>query len=121
TVTNNGLATETFSLSLVNPSGWTAANMPGRDTYTVSGLFCATTAVPTEDNFNKDTAAYEDTISTTSKRASPTVFGFNNSSINGVSVPKGQRRALYLQFQAPTITDEQEEKNISVIISCQAP
>jgi len=120
-VTNNGNITETFTLALMNPPGWTAANVPARDTYAISGLFCAATAVPTENNFNKDSTLYEDVISTTPKKATKTIFGYNNSVTNGASVPKGQGRALYLQFQSPTLTDEQEEKNISIIVSCQTP
>jgi hypothetical protein len=120
-VTNNSPVTETFLLSLVNPAGWTAANTPGKNTYVVSGLFCDPFFVPSENNFNKDSTAYEDVIATMPKKATTTVFGSNNSSTNGSSVPAGQARALYLQFKSPIITDKTNEQNISVIVSCQTP
>ena len=121
TVTNNGNITETFTLALIDPPGWTTANVPAQDTYVISGLFCAAAAIPTENNFNKDTTLYEDVISATPKKATQAVFGYNNSATNGASVPKGQNRALYLQFKSPTLTDKTKEQEISVIVSCQTP
>jgi hypothetical protein len=121
TVINDGTNPETFTLALINPPGWTAADTPGRETYVINGLFCQTSVVPSENSFNTDTVSSEDTILTTPKTASKTVFGYNNSSINGSSVPKGEGRALYLQFKSPTTTDKTSEQNISVIVSAQTP
>ena len=120
TVTNDGTGQETFELKLINPPEWTASTAPGPETYVLSGLFCNSNDVPQSSDFNQD-ASNEDVITTASKKATNTIFAFSQSAANGVSVPTGVSRSLYLQFKSPTITDETREQDISVIVSCQVP
>lgn len=118
TVTNDGSGPETFELKLVNPSGWTAATVPGEESYVLSGIFCNSSDAPAAAHFNQD-ALSEDVITTESIRATDTVFGYAQSTANGVAVPASGARSLYLQLKSPTITEKKEEQDISVIVSCQ--
>lgn len=119
-VTNDGAGPETLELKLINPSGWTASTVPGQEIYVLSGLFCNSNDLPIAANFNQD-ASTEDVITTASIKATNTVFAYSQASANGVAVPAGSLRSLYLQFKSPTITGKKEEQNISVIVSCQVP
>lgn len=119
-VTNDGSGPETFELKVVNPAGWTSSATPGTETYVLSGLFCNSSDIPTAANFNQD-ASTEDIIGTVSKKATNTIFGYSQGTANGVAVPSGQNRSLYLQFKSPTATQRTDEQNISVIVSCQTP
>ncbi|MBI4335063.1 MAG: discoidin domain-containing protein [Candidatus Omnitrophica bacterium] len=118
-VTNDGNVTETFILSLIDPPGWRAAADPGDGTYVLSGLFCDINDIPQSASFNQ--VKDDDVILTQAMAATPVMFGYAQAAAGGVSVPVGQARSLYLQFKSPTITDKQNEQEISVIVSCQTP
>lgn len=116
TIINNGSGSETMELKLINPNGWAASTSPGKETYVLSGLFCNSNDSPLASHFNQ-----EDVITTQSRKAANTVFAYSQSTANGLAVPSGTTRALYLQFKSPTITRKKEEQEVSVIISCQIP
>jgi hypothetical protein len=120
TVTNNGTVPETFELTLVNPSGWSAANSPGQNTYVLSAVFCNLNNVAQEQHFNQD-GSFEDVITPVAKKATSAIFGYSQDNANAVAVPQGEARALYLQFKSPTNTDKTAAQNISVMINCQSP
>ena len=117
-ITNDGTIPETLELSLVNPEGWDTSTSPGQETYVLSGLFCNTTDIPTESRFNQD-AQDDDVITKIPKQSTNTIFGYSQSTANGVAIPIGASRSLYLQFKSPTITKEKGEEEISVIITCK--
>ena len=124
TVTNDGTGQETFELALINPPapGWTSSDTPGKEIYVLNGLFCNIADIPQENSFNQD-GVNEDVISIEVKPATQTIFGYSQSTANGVSVPPvppDNKRSLYLQFKSPTIT-EKTEQEISVIVSCKTP
>lgn len=120
TVTNDGTGPETLELKLINPGGWSASNTTGSETYVLSALFCNSNDVPGVDYFSQD-AISEDVLTTEFKKATDAIFGYAQSTANGVAVLSGGMRSLYLQFKSPTITNKKEEQNISVIVSCQLP
>lgn len=120
TVTNDGSGPETFELKLVNPPGWTASSSPGRELYVLSGIFCNVNDVPQAANFNQDTSE-DDVVAVSSKKATTIIFGYSQGMANGVAVPKGGVRGLYLQFKSPVITEKKLEQSINVIVSCQEP
>lgn len=119
TVTNNGTAPETFELKLINPPGWTASTSPGQEIYVLSGIFCGTNDAPLSNHFNQNRLS-EDVISTKTKKATADIFAYRQARANGVAVPAGNKRSLYLQFKSPRITQKKEEQDIGVIVSCQA-
>jgi hypothetical protein len=120
TVTNDGTGPESFAISLINPFGWSASTTPGIEIYSLNGIFCNTTDVPQNQNFNQD-ASVEDVVLTTSKTATSTVFAYTQGTANGVNVSSGSARALFLQFKSPAITSKTTEQQISVIITAQTP
>jgi hypothetical protein len=119
-VTNDGNVTETFTLALIDPPGWTASIFPGPNTYVLSGVFCGFGDVPSTADFNKE-GRNEDVLSTKPKKATKTTLGYAGATTSGASVPRAGIRYLYLQFISPTRTDKIKEQEISVIVSCQTP
>ncbi len=114
TVTNNGNVTESFTLMLSNPPGWTAGSNAGADVYVMKGLFVGATDAPAPTDFGAN-----DVITTTSQTASPTVFGAFSST--GNSVPASSSADLWLQFTAPTSTTVVTSQSIVITIGATVP
>jgi hypothetical protein len=111
TIQNDGDVNETLSLQLTDPAAWSSGSAPGADQYVMKGMFCATTDEPDQFDFASD-----DVSSTVATDATATVFGF--FATNGVGVPSGSSRALYLQFTAPNPNTEKTQQTITVTIGC---
>lgn len=112
TVTNDGSGiNETYSLSLINPPGWTASpTAPGVETYVLNGVFDADGTGITWDNTNH-------ALSTTPVPCSATKFAGDQT---GVNVPYNAQRKLWFQFKSPTATTIGTEQSIGVTITAQA-
>ena len=112
TVTNNGSGiNETYSLSLANPSGWTASQTAaGADTYVLCAAFS-----------NLDTGIIwgltNHALSITPVACSATKFSGDQ---NGVSVLYNSTRKLWFQFKSPTASSVSTEQGIVVTITAQA-
>lgn len=111
TVTNDGSGiSETYSLSLTNPAGWTAALAPGAETYVLNAAFSNNVAGITWDPANH-------ALSTSAVAASSSKFAGDQT---GAGVPYNGVRKLWFQFKAPTATTVSAEQSIAVTITAQA-
>lgn len=111
TVTNNGSGiAETYSLSLSNPSGWTASQTAaGLETYVLNAAFDA------DGSLSWDAA--NQGLSTVPVACSATQFSGDQT---GEAVPYNQARTLWFQFAAPTATTVTTEQGITVTVTAQA-
>jgi len=112
TVTNDGNVTETYSLNLTNPAGWTAVQAaPAAEQYCLSAMF--NTVEPASGVF-----VYADhALSTTSTACSGTKFAGDQT---GVSVSATGTRSLWFKFEAPSSTTVTTEQTIVVTITASA-
>jgi len=111
-VTNDGNVTETFSLDVTNPAGWTAVQaVPGVDEYVLSAQFNST--APTAVSFNYTDHA----LTTVSTAASASQFAGDQT---GLSVPASGVRYLWLKFEAPSSTTVFTQQTIVVTITASA-
>jgi len=111
-VTNDGNITETYSLDVTNPAGWTAVQAaPGVDEYALSAQF--NSIQPTAVSFNYTDHA----LSTTSTAASATQFAGNQT---GLSVASSGTRYLWLKFEAPSSSTVFTEQSIVVTLTASA-
>ncbi len=112
TVTNDGNITETYSLSLTNPGGWTAVQAaPGAEEYALSAQF--NSGAPTAASFSYANHA----LSTTSVASSATKFAGNQT---GLSVAASATRSLWFRFNAPASTTVTTQQSITVTITAAA-
>ena len=112
TVTNDGNATETFSLDLTDPAGWTAVQAaPGAETYALHAEF--NSVAPAAGSFVYATHA----LSTTSTASSGTQFAGDET---GLSVPAAGTRSLWFKFEAPTSTTVTTQQSITVTLTAAA-
>ena len=113
TVTNDGNVTETYSLSLTNPSTWTAvqAAPSSAEEYALSAQFNGT--APTAGSFSYSNHA----LSITPATSSASKFAGDQT---GLSVTSGGVRSLWFRFNAPTSTSVTTQQNITVTITAQA-
>jgi hypothetical protein len=112
TVTNDGNVTETYSLSLTNPGGWTAKQAaPGIEEYALNAEF--NSAAPATGSFSYANHA----LSTISIAASATKFAGDQS---GLSVPALGTRSLWFRFDAPSSTAVTTQQNVSVTVTASA-
>lgn len=111
TVTNNGSGVnETYSLSLSNPSGWTASQTaPGSEIYVLSAAFSSAVSGITWADANH-------ALSTTASVSSATKFAGDQT---GLSVPHNATRKLWFKLEAPTATTVGTEQSIVVTITAQ--
>jgi len=111
TVTNDSSGiSETYSLSLANPSGWTAASASGVETYVLNAAFSNNVAGITW-------APADHALSTSAVAASASKFAGDQT---GAGVPYNGTRKLWFQFKAPTATTVSTEQSITVTITAQA-
>jgi hypothetical protein len=111
-VVNDGNVTETYSLSLANPGGWTAVQaLPGSEEYCLSAQFNG--SQPTSGSF-----AYADhALSTTPTACSASKFDGDQT---GLSVPATEARYLWFKFEAPSSTSVTTEQTIVVTVTASA-
>jgi hypothetical protein len=112
TVTNNGSgANETYSVSLANPSTWTAVqDAAGVEKYVLNAAFDADGSSIVWDNTKH-------AISTAVVACSATKFAGDQT---GINVPYNEARKLWFQFKAPTATSVTTEQSIVVTVTAQA-
>lgn len=112
TVTNDGNVTETYSLSLTNPTNWTAVQAaPAAEQFALSAQF--NSAAPTAASFVYANHA----LSTTSVASSGTKFAGNET---GLSVTALATRSLWFRFNAPTSTAVTSQQTITVTVTAAA-
>ena len=112
-VVNDGSGiTETYSLSLTNPGGWTAGT-PGLDTYRLAAMF--NTTQPASGDY-ATIANFE--LTTTPQASTGTKFAGNQA---GASVPWDESRYLWFRFEAPTATAVATEQDITVTVTASTP
>lgn len=111
TVTNTGSGVaETYSLSLTDPSGWTASqSAPDVETYVLNAAF------DSDGSLTWDVTNHA--LSTTPVACTGTKFAGDQT---GVSVPYGGVRKLWFQFMAPTATSLTSEQSITITVTAQA-
>jgi hypothetical protein len=113
TVTNDGNVSETLSLSLTNPSTWTAVQAAPSSAEEYALLAKFNSSAPTAASF-----AYSDhALSTTSTASSATKFAGNQT---GVSVAASGTRSLWFRFNAPTSTSVTTQQTITVTVTAAA-
>ncbi|MCM8781752.1 MAG: hypothetical protein NC828_01695 [Candidatus Omnitrophica bacterium] len=112
TVTNNGSGiNETYSLSLANPSRWTAVqDTTGVEKYILNAAFDADGNGIAWDNAKH-------ALSTDVVSCSVVKFAGDQT---GVAVPYNEVRKLWFQFKAPTATSVTTEQSITVTVTAQA-
>ena len=112
TVTNDGNVTETYSLNLTNPGGWTAVQAaPGSEEYCLSAQFNSTE--PTAVSFTYTDHA----LTTTSTACTASKFAGDQT---GVSVATSATRSLWFKFEAPSSTVVVTEQTIVVTVTAAA-
>lgn len=109
-VVNDGNVTETYSLKLTNPGGWTAKQAaPGVAEYCLSAQF---------NSDDAGTFSYLDhALTTTDSTCSASKFAGDET---GLSVVKTGARSLWFKFQAPSSTTVWTEQTITVTITATA-
>ena len=113
TVTNDGNVTETFSLSLTNPSSWTAVQAAPATAEDYALLAKFNSAAPTAVSFT-----YADhALSTVSVASSASKFAANQT---GLSVTAAATRSVWFRFNAPTSTAVTTQQNITVTVTASA-
>ncbi len=114
TVINTGDQTQTYSLSLTNPGGWTAVQAaPGVGEYCLSAMF--STAQPAAGSFS-----YADhALATGAPGPACTATKFGNGTVGecGLSVPTPETRSLWFKFEAPASTTVSGEQTITVTVT----
>jgi hypothetical protein len=111
-VVNDGNVTETYSLMLTDPGGWTAVQAaPASEQYCLSAKF--NSSRPTTGSFT-----YADhALSTTSTACSASKFAGDQT---GLSVAVSGARYLWFKFEAPTSTTVTTQQTIVVTITAAA-
>ena len=113
TVTNDGNVTETYSLSLTNPSTWTAVQAAPSSAEEYALLAQFSSAAPTAASFTYANFA----LSTTPVTCSATKFAGDQT---GLSVAASGTRSLWFRFNAPTSTSVTTQQNITVTLTASA-
>jgi hypothetical protein len=111
-VTNDGNVSETYSLDVTNPAGWTAVQAaPGADEYALHAQF--NTTEPTAVSFTYANHA----LSTTPTACSGTKFAGNQ---DGESVAASGVINLWLKFEAPSSSTVFTQQSITLTITAAA-
>ncbi|MFH1784761.1 MAG: hypothetical protein ABH868_07750 [bacterium] len=112
TVTNTGTITETFSLLLLDPSGWRAVQVnPGDETYVLNAMF--NTARPLSLSFVESNHA----LSTIPQQCTTNKFAGDRT---GAGVSSAASRLLWFEFRAPTMTSIIDSQTIRLVITVEA-
>lgn len=113
-ITNDGNTSQTLELAITNTASWSASETADRERFSIKAIFCGLSDIPQSSDFLS-----EDTITTSSKRASGTVFAYNTNNA-GVIKPKDKRR-LFFKFDSPTRTKQTEQQQIQITITTKLP
>lgn len=117
TVTNQGNETQTYSLSLTNPTGWTAVQaVPAAGEYCLSAMFG--TAQPAASSFSYANHALA--TGAPGPACTATKFGNGTAGESGLSVPATETRSLWFKFEAPASTTVSGEQSITVTVTATA-
>ena len=124
-VTNNGDGSQTYSLSITDQGGWTAsADKNGADvnTFVLSVIFAGDTDAGIDSTYFNEIGNDDVVLTSSTDRASSTRFGSTRLSQNGVSVPVGSVRSLWLDLKAPTkdTTTKGATHSVGVTINAEA-
>lgn len=113
TVTNDGNVTETYSLSLTNPSSWTAvqAAPSAAEEYALLAIMNAGAPIATDFTYANHA------LSTSSVAASGTKFAGDQT---GLSVAASGTRNLWFRFNAPTSTAVATQQAVTVTLTAAA-
>lgn len=113
TVTDDGNAIETYSLSLTNPASWTAvqAAPAAAETYALLAQFHSTAPTPVSFTYA------DHALSTIPIACSGSVFAGDQT---GLSVGVGATRNLWFRFNAPTSTAVTTQQAITVTVTATA-
>lgn len=113
TVTNDGNIAETFSLSLTNPSTWTAVQLAPSSAEEYALLTQFSSSAPAAGSFT----FANHSLSTTAASSSATRFAGDQT---GVSVAASSSRSVWFRFNAPTSTAVTTQQNITVTVTASA-
>jgi hypothetical protein len=113
TITNDGNVTETYSLSLTNPSSWTAVQAAPSAAEEYALLAIMNTAAPVGTDFSYANHA----LSTSPVAASGTKFAGTQT---GLSVAASGTRNLWFRFNAPTSTAVATQQAVTVTLTAAA-
>ena len=119
TIINDGPVSESFTLELTEPSGWTSGSTASQDIYVMKGLLVHTgdgTSNPPGDSPSDTDFGADDVITTSSGTASSSIFGYAGGSATGAGVTSGSSVDLWLQFTAPTDTSTRVNQLIEITI-----
>ena len=113
TVTNDGNSIETFSLSITNPTSWTAvqAAPSAAEEYALLAEF--NSSAPAAGGFSYANHA----LSTASVASSGTKFAGDQT---GLSVAVSATRSLWFRFNAPTSTAVTTQQTLTVTVTASA-
>jgi hypothetical protein len=109
-VTNEGNAIEVFSLSLTNPSGWTAVQAAPSVAEEYALLAQFNSVAPTAASFTYLSHA----LTTTSVASSVIKFA---GDLAGILVATSATRSLWFRFNAPTSTSVTTQQTITVTVT----
>lgn len=111
-VTNDGNATETYSLDVSDPAGWASVQAAtGADEYALHAQFNATQ--PTAVSFTYANHA----LTTTPVASGASKFAGDQT---GLSVPASGVRYLWLKFEAPSSSTVFTQQSITVTVTAAA-
>ena len=111
-VTNDGNVTETYSLDVTDPAGWTAVQAAtGVDEYALHALF--NVLQPAAGAFDYT----NDALTTTSVAASATKFAGDQ---DGLSVASSGVVILWFKFEAPSTSTVFTQQSITVTVTAAA-
>ncbi len=124
-VTNNGDGLQTYSLNITDQGGWTAsADKNGADvnTFVLSAIFTGDTDVGIDATYFNEIGNDDVVLASSTDRASSTRFGSTRLSQNGISVPIGAVRSLWLDLKAPSkdTTTKGATHSVGVTINAEA-
>lgn len=112
TVTNDGNVTETYSLNLTDPAGWTAVGAaPAAEQYALLATFNSVQPVVGDFNYT------DHALTTLPVSCSATQFAGDQS---GLSLAAGTVTSLWLRFDAPTSTTVTTQQTIILTITAAA-
>ncbi len=113
TVTNDGNATETYSLNLTNPTTWTAVQAAPTiaEDYALLAIFNSTAPLATAFSYANHA------LSTSAIASSATKFAGDQT---GLSVVASGTRKLWFRFNAPTSTAVTTQQSITVTLTAAA-
>jgi len=109
-VKNNGNISESFWLSLTNPSGWTSGSSAGANQFVLMGAFDAAGGAGFPWNVSNHA------LTTSPAKSSATRFAGSQS---GLAVPINDTRSLWFAFGAPTTTTVETAQTIPVTITAE--